>query len=321
MKYGIMTIRRMKVFFILSIISCCISCNQGASTNAADHPDTDSSFLVANEYSETSIPSFLKAFIDNHLADFARLDSARFNHFCNTNNVNPKDSLNVRNYFNIEIVHRLLTSKAPVNGSVGDIISIPYYWHWVSPNPRHDIFDVETYTRLGEIKTLPLYPKYSSFADIDRTPYLFLSDLFGEFPKYRSALCDSFSTFGWCSEREMSFVFLLEMLGIEGKTIAENNHSWSLLHVKMKDGAGKQKSFKVKVDNTYDQLTWSVLTKTDSLQWHRYLGTAPLARWYNAQAHSQKEKERLASVRVAVSATTYIEESTIQYLQNAMRNK
>jgi hypothetical protein len=274
---------------------------------------------VSHNYNDTTIPDFFRSFIGNHLYNFKIEDNSTFNDFCKVNNLNSKDSHNIRQFFTIEIVHRLLTSKNPTNGSVGDIIKIPYYWHWVSPNPRYEIYQVPNNTRLNELKTLSRYPKYGSFADIDRTPYLFLSDLFGDYPNYRSSLCDSFSTFGWCSEREMAFITIMEMIGFEGKLIAENNHSWSILRIPMLDSSKNQKIFKVKVDNTYDKITWSELTKEDNLQWGQYYGNAPLAKWYNSQAHSPKETSSLAMLKISSSAMKHIEESTIRYLQKIRR--
>ena len=67
--------------------------------------------------------------------------------------------------------------------------------------------------------------KYRSYDDIDRTPYLFLSDIVDKDLKYYSESCDTFSTFGWCSEREMAFVALITLLDFEAKVVSEGNHS------------------------------------------------------------------------------------------------
>ena len=305
----------MKHAVVISIVLFYFSCNQSTESNPVDNPKVSTEFLVPNDYSETTIPEFIKSFIRNHLNSFKQLYSFSYNSFCTANELNTKDSQNIDNYFSIEIIHRLLTSKTAANGSVGDILKIPYYWHWVNPNPRHEIYQIETNSRLNGLKTLGMYPKYGSFADIDRTPNLFLADLFDDYPKYRSSLCDSFSTFGWCSEREMSFIYLMERLGFQGKVIAENNHSWSILRVPMADNSNKQKICKVKVDNTFDQIIWSELTKEDNLLWSQYYGNAPLAKWYNSQAHSQNEISRLETLKVSPSAIKHIEESTIKYLQ------
>ena len=307
----------MKHLLTIPIIFFCLSCtcNPSTQSNPLDNTKIAKRPFVSHDYNETTIPEFFRSFIVNHLPNFKVSDSFSFHHFCFANQLDPKDSQNIKQFFTLEIVHRLLTSKNPTNGSVGDIIKIPYYWHWVNPNPRHDIYQLRNNIRLNEVRTLSVYPNYHSFADIDRTPYLFLSDLFSNYPKYRSSLCDSFSTFGWCSEREMSFIYIMEMFGFEGKVIAENNHSWSILRVPMIDISKKHKMFKVKVDNTYDKITWSDLTQEDNLLWGQYYGNAPLANWYNSQAHSQREKSRLGMFRISSSAIKHIEESTIKYLQ------
>jgi hypothetical protein len=280
-----------------------------------EHPKVLTEFFEPNQYRDSTIPTFIKSFIKNHINSFKQLDSISYNSFCTANELKTKDSQNINNYFSIEIIHRLLTSKTSENGSVVDILNIPYYWHWVNPNPRHEIYQVNTNRRLNELKTLSIYPKYRSFADIDRTPFLFLTDLFDDYPKYQSSLCDSFSTFGWCSEREMSFIYLMEQIGFQGKVIAENNHSWSILKVPMTDNSNQQKIFKVKVDNTFDQIIWNDLTNDDNLLWSLYFGNAPLARWYNSQAHSQNEISKLGRRKISPSAIKHIEESTIKYLR------
>lgn len=309
------SVTRMKHTVSIMIVFFCLGCSETTQPGTAGSPGMEKNEIVAHSYSDTTIPQFFKSYIGNHLAQFRRLDGSKYSAFCATYNLNTTDSQNARLFFTVEIIHRLLTSKTAANGSVGDIISIPYYWHWVNPNPRYDIYQVDNNSRLITLPTLRMYPKYGSFADIDRTPYLFISDLFGDYPKYRSSLCDSFSTFGWCSEREMAFVTIMEMTGIRGKVIAEGNHSWSILKIPMSDNANKVRLFKVKVDNTFDQVSWNELTKEDLVRWDTYYGNVPLSGWYNAQAHSQKENARLASVRLSPSAIKHIEDATIKYLQ------
>jgi len=304
----------LKYLSLIIIFLLYISCNQSPQPDKTLDP-AEIEKILPHSYTSTNIPGFIRSYVDAHWLHFKNKDSTSFHLFCTTNKINPKDSLNARRFYTIDIIHRLLTAKGPVNGSVGEIIKIPYYWHWVTPNPRHTILQAANNTPLKNIQTLSIFPNYSCFADIDRTPYLFLTDLFGKYPAYKSALCDSFSSFGWCSEREMSFIALMQILGLEGKQVSENNHSWSVLRVNMLNDALQETTFKVIVDNTYDKVTWSLFTEDDSKQWNRYYGNVPLAKWYNAQAHSAKEIARLSGFIIDTSAINYIETSTINYLQ------
>ncbi|RXK61983.1 hypothetical protein ESA94_02920 [Lacibacter luteus] len=307
-----------RITIAIAILFCSLSCNHSTGSTSNDNSSKPNKSIVYHNYNNTTVAGFFKSYVSNHIPDFKLISHSIFIDFCKTNNLNAKDSHNIKQFFTIGIIHKLFTSKSPTNGSVGDIINIPYYWHWINPNPRYNIFLARNNIKLNDLKTLNAYPKYGSFADIDRTPYLFLSDLFGDYPKYRSTLCDSFSTFGWCSEREMSFIYVMEMMNFKGKVVSENNHSWSVLMVPMKEYSMREKTFKVKIDNTYDEITWSELTQADYLQWEQYYGNVPLANWYNSQAHSQKEKSRIEAIKISSSAIKHIEQSTITYLQKSI---
>ena len=164
-------------------------------------------------------------------------------------------------------MHDLFTSQSATNGSKGEILNIPYMWHWVTPNPRHQISFTASKTLLQDMKPPIEFSKYNSYADIDRTPFLYLTDLVAESPKYYSESYGEFSTFGWCSEREMAFVFLFEMMGFDGKVMAEGNHSWSEFLITMNLNDKNSANFMVKVDNTFDTLNWETIQNSDINNW------------------------------------------------------
>jgi hypothetical protein len=108
---------------------------------------------------------------------------------------------------------------------------------------------------------------YSSYADIDRTPLLFLGDLFTENPKYYHTKQDTFSSFGWCSEREMAFVALVSLLNYQAKVVVRGNHSWTELIVPMVKLNGDSLNFMVNVDNTFDRITWNQISQVAVAEW------------------------------------------------------
>lgn len=146
------------------------------------------------EYDSLTIPNFFSAVIKNHLDDFYKIDSISYNEFCEENDLVSTDSNNILNFFSIKLLHDLFTSQTASDCSKGEILNIPYFWHWTSPNPRYEIYLVETNKLLCQTKPPKEFSKYNSYADVDRTPYLFLSDLFQERPKYYSISCDTFSS-------------------------------------------------------------------------------------------------------------------------------
>ena len=203
------------------------------------------------KYNASTIPQFFLRLVQNHLVDFKRIENKVYQEHCQSNAIVNKDSTNIHHYFTLKILHDIFTSNSAVNCSKGEILNIPYQWHWVEQNPRHEIVFLENNTLLKDTNPPKNFSRYNSYADIDRTPYLYLSDLSLSTPKYYSKSCDTFSTFGWCSEREMAFVCLLELLGYSGKVVTEGNHSWSEFLVSMKINSNSAQQFLFTVDNTF----------------------------------------------------------------------
>jgi hypothetical protein len=309
----------MKFSVIISLIVICISCRENSSTHAKNINKFNNRHEVKfYNYTENTIPSFFNAMIDQHLQELKIIDSSIFREVCILNNLDLENVQNVKCFYTISFLHKFFTCQNAINGSRGKIINIPYYWHWVTPNPRDEIMLNKLNRKLNEVISPQEFSKYKSFADIDRTPYLFLSELFLDSPKYFSSLSDTFSTFGWCSEREMAFVSLLDILGYNGKVIAENNHSWSEFIIPMIDKKKKSHIFKVKVDNTFDHMDWDKVSPGDIIRWNGYQGKSKLANWYNLQAHSEKEKEQISKFPISKLAIKRIENSLVEYLTHTI---
>jgi len=268
------------IIILSIIINCCVNTER---KNANDIVSVEKKKYYVDQYiyDSLTIPIFFKKLIKNHTKDFYVIDSIGFVDFCSANNIVMTDSANITNYFTISILHKIFTSQGALNCSKGEIINIPYQWHWVDSNPRYEIYFTGTKQRLKNTKPPAEHTKYSSYADIDRTPYFFLSDLFHPELKYYSVSCDTFSTFGWCSEREMAFTALMTLLNYESKVVAEGNHSWSELHIPMKLTTGTLQSFRVRVDNTFDDTKWFIINQDEVSEWKKYYGNTNQCAWYN----------------------------------------
>lgn len=313
-----MTWIRNLVIVILVAVSCSNSVQSDDVMEGSFKSDTALS-VRSHTYDSTTIPLFFKSLVANHIEDYNRIDSLNFLSFGSITEVSIKDSANRTSYYTIKILHDLLTSQSAYDGSKGKILNIPYLWHWINPNPRHEIRFVKNGKLLKDSKSPKEFRNYKSYADIDRTPYLYLSELFEDKPKYYSESCDTFSTFGWCSEREMAFVCLVEILGYEGKVVVKGNHSWSEFIIPMKMKSGTTNNFLVKVDNTFDNVEWTQIENSSLVKWRQEMGSGKLSKWYNTKSHSLKEKKSINEFMISSKAMLRIEIKLVIYL-NSMIN-
>lgn len=299
-------------FFILN--SCGYSPNP-KTENISEIEEKPIRIINTYQYDSLTIPLFFKSLTQDHLQDFLVVDSLEFNKFCSVTGVNRTDSSNIERYFTIKILHKIFTCQTASNCSKGEIVNIPYQWHWVEPNPRHEIYFVSSNTRLVDTKAPKEFSKYNSYADIDRTPYLFLSDFVHPELKYYAKTCDTFSTFGWCSEREMAFVALASTLNFEGKVVAIGNHSWSEFVIPLKLNAGEIQNFKLTVDNTFNSFSWTTIEALKIPRWKEYYGNTKLSGWYNRKAKSVSELRSIENHLVSNKSMSRIENKMVVYLE------
>jgi hypothetical protein len=136
--------------------------------------------------------------------------------------------------------HKLFTCSDSVDGNNTGIWQIPYFWHYQEPNQRYKIVMLPDSLKLNKIKPPTGYSAYKTHADIDRSPLIYLHDLFSNSAEYYHPLCSKFKTFGWCSEREMAFNMILKLYGYECKVYVSPPHSWSEVYGKfISSEAGK----------------------------------------------------------------------------------
>jgi len=227
--------------------------------------------------------------------------------FCLEFELNCNSPRNQRTFSEVVFYHDLLTGTGAVDCRAGGILGIPYFWHWIDPNPRHSIVALPDSIPLTEIEPPAGFERYKSLADVDRVPTIFLSDLVSETPRYRHAGCGEFFTFGWCSEREMAFVALMVSRGHEGRIVQQGIHVWSELLCSFAGEGGGTVHVVANVDNTYDTLDWSSLPAPVSTEeWLADVGTGTEVDWYNAVARSESEREALRDTPVPEAAVSRI---------------
>ncbi|MBK7095349.1 MAG: hypothetical protein IPH57_10005 [Saprospiraceae bacterium] len=293
--------------------------NTYSQSKITSQPNSITFTINASKYKSTSIPNLFNALITNHTYDFYLIDSIDYLSFCKSNNILKTDSLNIRNFYTVKILHELFTSQTASNCSKGLILDIPYFWHWCQDNPRHKIYFTSSNKLLKNCKPPKEFSRYSSYADIDRTPYLFLSDMVSNVPNYYSKSCDTFSTFGWCSEREMAFVALMTTLNYNGKIKAENYHSWSEFIIPMKNIKNEQTYFNVIVDNTFNSIDWVIFKLEQKNEWETQIGSVNQSKWYNTMASSLSEINRINCHLVNEKASDRIENKIVKYLMLNMK--
>lgn len=307
--------KRLLFFFSISCILCCCK-------NSDEQTEKETKIKTFT-YTEMSAPNFLRKLIDNHYNDFDALDNSYFDDFANSTlsgSGSEKDTVIKKKYYTLKILHLLFTCKNATNGSKGEILNIPYYWHWTDPNPRHQITYLQTNQRLNAVNPPKEFARYKSYADIDRTPYLFLSELLSEKPLYSSSDSE-FSSFGWCSEREMAYVSLLKTLGFEGKVITNGNHSWSEFVMLNPYSSDKQTTYlKFTIDNTFDKMEWTTITQGELSEWQSK-SFPEKGNWYNQKAHDSIELQKIRTFIISPTASKNIEEKVVIYLNQKLSIK
>jgi len=257
-----------------------------------------------------SIPEFLRDLCSEYEGVYMERHSAEYAALCEECGLASSSEANRRAFSEVGLLHDMLMGDGAANCVRGGALGIPYFWHWVEPNPRHSIVLLPDSIPLPKVPPPAGYAKYASLADVDRTPALFLSDLVSASPQYWHRGCGSFFTFGWCSEREMAFLALMTSLGYSGRIRQEGIHSWTELRCSMAGRQGGDMTLVAVVDNTFGSLEWMPAPAgVSSEAWLGDVGDSHEARWYNTQARSARQHERLSSTTVAPEAA---ERMTVQ---------
>ena len=200
--------------------------------------------------------------------------------------------------------HKLFTSSNSENGNNIGIWQIPYFWHWINPNPRCAIYLMPDSTSLDKVKPPSAFSQYKSFAYIDRSPYLYLYDLFCSDTEYYHTTCGRFRTFGWCSEREMAFNAILNLSNVNCKIYVSANHSWSEIYYKNEDDP----ILLIKIDNTYDRFRIRKAASDLTMQaWKKNIGNGDFTAGYNKQTNNKTELKKLKDLEISEEIAGYLE--------------
>jgi len=266
----------------------------------------------------TSFRLFWQDIFESYHELFLARDSASYSGFCQQHGLNPANKHNRKTYATIGLLHRMMTSGTSSNCSTAGILGIPYYWHWVDDMPRQSIQWVADGRMLGDVSPPASFRRYRSYADIDRTPDIFWQDCMADEPKFYVDGCDTFYTFGWCSEREMAFLAMLRTAGFfenrnqalqpSGRVAVEGPHSVSALKLRFYADSDQLIWIEAKVDNTYNDITWrSAKNGNLSVNKERY------ETWYNKQAASASMIDNLRFLQVSAVAAARIRHQLNNY--------
>jgi len=268
-------------------------------------------------FAEPNLPSYIQKLFDKYKVDYQRIRHSEYNLFVQSFDLDKKNPINQKQFYQIHFIHDLFTGVNATNYSKGGILEIPYFWHWVTPNPRHTITFLPQSTPLSKIKPSKGFLKYKTYADIDRVPSLYLADLVTEKPKYSHSLTGAFYTFGWCSEREMAFNTLLSIMGYESKVKQSGIHTWSEVLTKFVSNKGNYKYIISKVDNTYDTINWKKTPPGfNKMNWLRDFGHGAQVKWYNRKAHSKKQRQKVQNIFVGKNAIKRIDTQVANFVKS-----
>lgn len=240
------------------------------------------SFAVKPEIQAQSIslPDFFNEVIrirKDHLMTKSRVE------YCGID-IKQLTPVQLQNLKKLAVLHSLLSSETAKTGSVNPVWGIPYFWHYTNPNPRHSIILFSTGQKLNDVKSPAGFGKYPNLAQVDRSPELFWSDFASEKPRYRYKGLADFYTFGWCSEREMAFKSIANILGFNCTIVISGNHVLSV--VEIEKGSGKW----IRADHTFN--AFYRCNKPP-------VPTSTLGKWYNSKASSKKVLAKVKSIRIS----------------------
>ena len=253
------------------------------------------------------LPSFFDQLYAECSAEYAEHTDGDYLALCAELGLDGADTDNRQVFGEVSFLHDLITGVAAEDCRRGGILRIPYFWHWVDPNPRHSIISPPDSLPLVGLTPPTGFERYKSHADVDRVPVLFFSDLVTDEPRYAHEDCGRFFTFGWCSEREMAFVSLMGCLGHEGKVRQSGIHSWSELWCEFTASDGRHVGVIARVDNTFDSLEWFPAPGGLSMdEWLADTGEGAEVGWYNSTARSEKQRRALEAIEVSDVAAARI---------------
>lgn len=264
-----------------------------------------------------SLPDFLADQFEEARSGYATFRQLDFEDLCARYGLDEANPDNRRIFLQVHFLHDLLTTTSASNCARGGFLGSPYFWHWIQPNPRHEIFVLPDTVPLTKVRSCAPYTRYATFADIDRVPALYLGDLVTEEPGYYHKDCGAFFTFGWCSEREMAYTALMTAWGFPAKIWQSGIHTYSMVWCEFIKSDGATIILEVEVDNTFDSIRWGEKVPASSqAQWLSETGSGAQVDWYNAKARAPEQMEVLRGLSVGKAAENRIRNLIQQGISN-----
>lgn len=282
--------------------------------NGKIHAQSNTKANTRTNTKSTLIVPFFQDLYHTFSARYLELKVDDYRYFCESNGLKEDDPGNRRKFLEIHFHHDLFTGTAAVTGLRGGILNIPYFWHYVKPNPRHSIQFLPGSKALSKVKPPPAFAKYKTFADIDRLPSLYLSDLLSAEPKFSHKACGTFYTFGWCSEREMAFRTLLHLLGYESKIRQQGIHVRTQIWMQFVTNAGRKVNIVAEVDNTFDLIDWR-RGRINKTKWQKDFGKGTDIKWYNRVSKAKKQLDAVKKIKVPKETIKRIKNRVSRWLK------
>jgi hypothetical protein len=263
--------------------------------------------LAERAKSSPALLVFVDDLFSGMLPQYEPYRSVQLGRFCDEFNLDCDDSVK-RSFLRIYFLHDLLTGNGASNCVSGGFLRIPYFWHWVTPNPRHSIMLLPDSLRLSSLPPPERFAKYRTYADIDRPPSMFLADLLSVHPKYYHPDCGAFYTFGWCSEREMAFSALTKVLGYDCKIVQRGIHTWSEVWFSCVSRDSSTANILIRVDNTFDLISWKrAPLEVSQVSWRSDVGRGSTIGWYNRTAAAEQELRAIRELSIERNVADRIE--------------
>lgn len=263
--------------------------------------------LIVSSIRAESVVEVFDALYSRHSTKYEQRRAHTFREFCKELGLKIDCQDNRDKFFKLYFFHDLFTGSGCSDFEVGGVLRLPYVWHWVEPNPRYRILRLPEKRQLSKIKPPETFARYKSYADIDRIPSIFLADLFSDSPRYSHGAIGTFYSFGWCSEREMSYASLMHAFGYACKIKQTGIHVQTEIHLRFTGKSDTAISVVFKVDNSMDYIQWSPVVHEISLaKWKNDMGNGQQIEWYNSMAFSKKEQNWLAHTKVSKSQFKWI---------------
>ena len=255
---------------------------------------------VADTNPESSLLNLLDTLFIELYSNYRETSRSEFARFCNKFGIDSSNIDIQKSYYEVNFYHDLLTGNGATNCIKGGFLEIPYFWHWINPNPRHKILMLPDSIPLSSVNPPAEFARYKSHADIDRVPSIFLADLVTDRPRYYHRDCGAFYTFGWCSEREMSFCFILSGNDYRCKIKQEGIHTWSEVLIPFSNNNGEERMIVAMVDNTFNMIEYSLLDENISQdKWLEEYGSGSDIEWYNQVFRSEDQKKKINGLKIS----------------------